>query len=657
MAMNPAADRLRNPRAYAPRQTMPSTPDEWEQKLTRKVMGYIRAGDVGEEQRRRNDRLGARIFYGQHWDRAMPSDRAAIMANLAMSIVRHKVAIMTKQDPIPIIEPDDTGDARAAQLMAKVIRRLWMSSRMREKSRRLATLANATRTAALKVSWDPVLRGGAGDIATDVIAGWNLILDNRVGDPAMMEFCGNRATMNKSRAMLYYPDAADKIRTLVDFYQTRKKAPLNGGGTPIPTPWKTSYIPQPGATIVNGKPVVTAFAGEMVSNDPQSEDVEIIELYHRDHTLRRQEVPVRDAMGRVKQEMVRDDDGIPQFTEGEPEMHPMPDGSMIALPRFELQMTDVTEEQFVRKYPQWRRTTICLAGGDGVLLEDRAWDWRLPYAFYTDIEPLDGMLGRGSILQVETLQALVNVGLSTMTDKLRYGALCAWLAGTSSGITSQVIIPGIGQVVPVSDVTALKPIEMGPLDPQFFTLLDRAVSIMERVLGATGIMQGESTGRLDSGAAYDTLAEIGGSTLVECTQRLETTISDWAEICGQFAQEFYDERHAIAVEDNEGQMTWQRVSSPLLQGSFSYTVATGSTMAWSESSKQQRAMAEYTSGLIDRQSYYEDTKKANWRQILERIEKATGPQGALGPAASPPPRTRQTANKSGKPPKPPAPHG
>ena len=73
-------------------------------------MTYVRNADQGEEARRRHDRLGAKLFYGQHWDRPMPSDRAAITANLCMAILRHKVAIMTKQDPIPVIEPDDVGD-------------------------------------------------------------------------------------------------------------------------------------------------------------------------------------------------------------------------------------------------------------------------------------------------------------------------------------------------------------------------------------------------------------------------------------------------------------------------------------------------------------------------------------------------------------------
>ena len=400
---------------------------EWEERLVRRVLTYVRTADQGEEARRRHDRLGSKIMYAQHWERPMPSDRAAITANVAGAMLRHKVAIMTKQDPIPILEPRDVGDQRASQLMAQIIRDLWRTTGMKAKTRRLATLANATRTCAFKVSWDPVMNGGAGGIATDVIPGWSLILDNRVGDTRAMEFCGNRATMNRSRAMLYYPDAAEKIQELVDSMATKKQSTLQSSGAPITTPWKSSYIPSPGASIVNGKPVVTSFAGEIAITAPGTEDVDIMEIYHRDHTLAQKEVPVRDPLGKIKQEISRDDDGMPQFTEGQPEMHPMPDGSFVALPKFELVMEDVTEMQLVRKYPHWRRTTICCAGGDGTILEDRPWDYKPPFALYTDIEPLDGILGRGSLLQTEHLQALVNVGL---VDCYRHTAVrCACARG------------------------------------------------------------------------------------------------------------------------------------------------------------------------------------------------------------------------------------
>lgn len=620
--------------------------EPWEIRLTSKVVGYIQSADKGEDARRRSDRLGANLAYGFHWSRPMPSDRAAITANLSFAILRHKIAIMTKQDPLPVIEPDDVGDAYAAQLMCKVLQRLWKTTRMREKLRRLATLANATRTCAFKVSWDPVAKGGAGDIATDVIPGWNLVLDNRVGSPEMMEYCGNRATMTRSRAMLAYPDAADKIRDLTESQSAKKLGSLFGQGTPIATPWKQQYLPPPGATIVNGKPVVTAFAGELTQAPDAENLVDLIEMYHKDHTsFIEKEVPVRDGHGKIKQKMVRDESGMPQFEEAEPELHSLPDGTVITLPRFKLAMENETEMQIIRKYPYWRRTTICMSRGEGVMIEDREWDRVLPFAFYTDIEPLDGILGRGSLLQTEHLQALTNVGLSTVTDTLRFGALNAWLAGASSGLTTSQIIPGIGQVIPVNDLNAIQPLPTKPLDPQFFTLLDRTVNYMERILGATGVMQGDSAGRLDSAAGYDTLAEIGGSTLTECTQRLMTTVGAWAEIAGGFAQDFYDERHAIAVEDNEGNITWERCSSALLNGSFSYNIAEGSSMAWSESAKQARLLAEFQAGILDRQSYFQDTNKPNWRQILTRIEQVGGPQAAIGPAASPPIRMRATANK------------
>jgi hypothetical protein len=350
---------------------------------------------------------------------------------------------------------------------------------------------------------------------------------------------------------------------------------------------------------------------------------------------------VRDPLGAIKQEIETDDEGAPQFDETEPEHYVDPKtGDVVAIPRFKIRMADVMEERYVRKYPFWRRTTILFP--DQILLEDIAWDGPLPMAFYSDIEPLDGIWGRGSLLQGEHLQAVLNVGLSTVTDNLRYGSLNAWLAGNQSGIVSQQIIPGIGQVIPVGDVSQIKPVTSPPLDTSFFQLLDRVEHYFERIIGATGVMQGESTGRVDSAAGYDQLAEIGGSRLVMDTQRFESTLAKWAEIVGWFAQNYYTDQHALAVEDATGNVTWERVSSPLLSGAFSYQIATGSTMAWSESAKYGRSLNEYKEGLIDRRRFYEDTKKPGWRELLARIT-AANPAAAAGPAASPPPRTRTSA--------------
>lgn len=625
--------------------------DEWKAGLIRRVLAYVSSADIGEDARRRQDRLGAKLFYGQHWDREMPTDRAAITANIGMALLQHKVAIMTKQDPMPVIEPDDVGDTESADLMRSIVQRIWGADRMKEKSRRALMLAGATRTCAIKIMWDPSLRGGAGDVHSEVVPGWRLLVDNRVSDIDAMTFCGHRATMPRSRAMIFYPEAATEIDEAASSGE-RGSGPQGSrfGGAPIPSPWRSGSLPPPGQSIVNGKPVVTAFAGEIMSNTRGvTDDVDVIEMYHRDHSLIRKMVEERDDLGRVKRKHVLDENGNPTIDDSKFETMEVEGIGPVDVPMPEFQMEEIMREELVRKYPHWRRTTVLYP--DEVLLEDVPWDGPLPFAFVSDVEPLDGILARGSLLQTQQLQSLLNVGLSTVTDNLRFGSLNAWLAGQQSGITSQQIIPGAGQVIPVNDISQIKPLESPPLDSNFFSLLDRVVNLMEKIIGATGVMQGESAGRADSAGTYDTLAEIGGARIVESTQRFETALSKWAEVVGWFVQKFYTQRHAISVEDDSGNLTWERAWGPMLQGTLSYRVLTGSTMAWSDSAKQARDFQELQAGIIDKIEYWKRRKTPHWQQIAKRIAAAgaAGPAGLLGPAASPPPRTRATVNRQRKP--------
>src|SRR6185312_9840566 len=210
-----------------------ATGDEWEDALVRKVVAYTALADSGEMARRRSDRIGARLLYGQHWGVSMPNDRAAITANIAMSLVRHTLAIQTKQDPVPVVEPDDAGDADAARLMRQVLMKLWQSDRMQFKLRRALLLCKTTRTSAGYILWDPTLRAGNGDVTTDIIPGWRLIIDNRANEPERMEFCGHRAEMARSRAMRMYRDAADKIRDAATPTDGNGRRPglVNGSGS------------------------------------------------------------------------------------------------------------------------------------------------------------------------------------------------------------------------------------------------------------------------------------------------------------------------------------------------------------------------------------------------------------------------------------------
>lgn len=614
---------------------------EWEQDLVRRIMGYVAHSDSGEEIRRRHDRTGARILYGQHWAKRMPNDRAAITANVALALTLQKLALMTRQDPVPVVMPKSASDTEAADCMRLVLIDNWRNDGMTKKLRRLIMLAIATRTAALKVGWDPVANGGHGAIYTDVVPGWNLIIDNRSGDPNLMEYGGHRIFVSRQRSMLMYPGAAKKIKAAENASGNYSRQGPLPKGAPVPTPWARRSMPAPGATIVNGKPVVTSFAGEIGDATPYAKDVEIIEMYHRDHTLATKFVPRRDHAGRIVQEPLRDEAGNLHIEFATDEYTTTETGEVVGIPNPYFVMQDVMEEKLARVYPHWRRTTILLP--DEILLEDIPWDGPFPFAYYTDLDPLDGLIGRGSLLQTEQLQGLINVGMSTTTDNLRMGSLNAWFAGAASGLNENTqIIPNVGQVVPVGDVSQIKNITSPSLDANFFTLMSTTQSFMERIIGTWGIMMGQQQGRTDSTGATGMLAETGGARIDMDLDNVCETLRQWARIVSWFAQQGYDEAHAVAVEDETGQVGFQNASAPYLIGEFNFQVEIQSDHAWSATARQRRDLEELKEGLIDKVEYYQRQGTPNWRNMLKRMIAFGGPAAAMGPAASPPPRMRAT---------------
>lgn len=573
----------------------------------------------------------------------MPSDKAAITANMALALLLQRTALMTKQDPIPVVQPRNQVYAQSAEAMRMAMINLWETTSMLAKTRRIVFLGSATRTCAFKVVRDPVMNGGHGGVDTDIVPGWNLIIDNNASDKSRMEFCGDRVPTTRSRAMLMYPKAADKIRE-AQAAGDYKRADIPRG-LPVSNPWSMQRMPQPGATIVNGKPVITAFAGEISDISPYDNHVEIIEMYWRDHSLVEKMVPQTDSLGRVKQEISSNEDGTPKINWDADEMITLESGMQIGIPNPQFVLQDVLEKKVVRIYPHWRRTTIMMP--DQLLLEDVPWDGPLPYAIYTDLAPLTGILGRGRALQTEQLQGLLNVGMSISTDNMRMGSINAFFAGSASGLDeNKQIIPGVGQVIPVGDTTQIKEVPHSGVDANVFALMDKAVSYMERIIGTYGVMLGQAPGRVDNSKGLGNLQETGGAVVDMDTDNLSLFLAEWAEIAGWFMQNTYDEHHAIEVEEDFGNPTWQRIGAPYLAGSFNYKVEIQTDRAWSESARQTRDFSELQAGLIDKIEYYTRRNYPNWRNMLARMVRLAGPQVLLGPAGAPPPRTRQTVPKA-----------
>jgi len=619
--------------------------ESWERRLCLRVAEMVARADVNEDARRRTDRIGANLIYGRHWQVAMPAHRAALTVNFAKALTLHKIAIMTKQDPIPVIEATQFGDAEASELLKQVVMKWWRDQNMKLKLRRVQLLACSTRTAAFKICWDNTLNGGVGDVAVDTVPGWRLILDDSADDPERMGFIGHRETLRRSEALLMYPNAAERIYRNAGDYK-RGQASSTGGmpTTPLGDPWRRMAANGRNlSTIVNGKPVISAYTLQDANSRPHSntvDQVQIVELFHRDRSMHEVTEKAYDAHGNPRKIVLREDNGMPKFNEVGEELHQSEDGSYVSLPKFELQFEHKYEKRLKPKYPHWRRTTVILP--DLIMVDDRAWDGPVPYALYSDGDALEGPWVKGGSLDLEDCQVVLNVSLSSMMDNLRMAAYRPVLAGQSSNIEGNTLLVRPGQIIRVGDVAQIKPMEFPQLAGEWFQWCEFIVKNMERLIGATGVMQGEAAGRVDSAAGYDLLAEIGGSRLVECTQRMEQSIVQTVRIVSWFMQNKYSDKHAHSVMDAEGNISEESLGGAFLRGSFNYNVVTGSTMAWSESAVKGRLMQELQAGIIDLVAYWQRSNTPDWQQIMKRKLQTppqlqpTPPKKAQGPHAKPP---------------------
>lgn len=628
------------------RRTMPDKDKtlDADARLVRRCLGYISMSDKHEEARRKSDRVGGNIFFGRHWNVQVNTNRAALTVNVARALIDHKIAIMTKQRPMPVIEAIDVGDTEAAKLMRSVIMQWWERDEMQRKLERALYLANATRSAALKGLWDTTLNDGAGDITFDVLPGWKVIADPRSDDPDRMQFAGDRAVVPRSRAMLLYPHAAEAI-SYVPSLQDSPGANTAGakGSSPIRDAWQKMEVAFPTTSIVNGQPTLLSYSGSTPAQSEANDLVQLIELYIRDHSLVEVERIKRGRDNEAVMEPVLDDDQLPLFKEVDRAHHTSPEGIPFDVPQFELQMQPVVEKVKLRKYPFWRRIVLLLP--DVKIIEDIAWDYPLPYAYCHDGETLEGFWRKGSILELESLQGALNVSISTMLDNLRFSAYRAYIAYNGSMIERNNMNIAPGEILRAGEKGTLEPLPVAEISASWFQWVNFVIGLMERVIGATGIMQGEAAGRVDSAAGYDMLAEIGGSTLVKCTQRMERTIADVTRIAGSFMQKhYYDGKRAVAIEDLTGAVHHERIPPGALFGTFSYKVLTGSSLAWSETAVRARVLEELNLGLRDKISAWKALHIDDWRAILDRLTSGQYPPSVQ---ASPPPRTRQTLPKGG----------
>lgn len=615
--------------------------------LSHYVMRLIQENDRHEPARRRYDRIGGNLYYSRHWNVPMPEGRTALTINISKPLVDHKVSIMTKQQPFPVVECADGGDPIAARFMRSAIMDWWDRTDMQTKLEQAELLGACTRTAAIKYLWDPTLYNGAGDIDADVIPGWRLIIDPKARDRRRVRYIGDRAIMTRARAMRLYPDSAEEIAEGL----SPQEFTTGGSSTsPVKDPWSRMITMYPGVAAVDGLWTLAGYSstGGPNAGGTSSDYVEVAELYLKDPTMVKVMKPKKDEeSGENVQRIVRDEDGTPQFDQTHVEAIKLEDGSVATIPRFKLQLEDVMEEVEIAKYPQYRRVTILMP--DCIVIDDCAWDYPHPYSLHGDGEVLEGLWKKGVMLELEDPQAQLNVSMSLMMDNLRFSSYRVGVAYEGAQLERNSLSVNPGDILSVmGSKGSLEFLNFPEVSSAWFEWIKNIVGMMQQIVGVTGVMQGEAAGRVDSAQGYDLLSEISGSRITKDTQRMERSIADGMEIVGCLMQENYTEKHGIKVEQSDGNVAFYRVLPPTLQGAFRYRVLTGSTLAWSESARRSRVMDEYNAGLRDKISVWQEFNIPGWRDIMHRMIQ----QGTFANQPPPPKRTRQSVPSS----KPPA-HG
>lgn len=607
------------------------------------VENYIRISDQGEDERRKSDRIGANLMAGRHWDVRVARDRAALTIPYSKRLINQLISLQTKQDPIWVVTPGDAGDRQSANIMRQILPKIWHKHLYKRKIRRAMRLGETTRTCAAKTMWDDSLMGGIGDVATDIIPGWRLILDPRTHDPEDMRFIGDRALMSRADAMLLYPEAADIIASAG---MPVAASALGGGSADSPirnqfaqngtgagsgnVAWGT------GGAVVNGVPVVTAFTGRTPVGYADEYAVSIIELYHRDETRDWQTVPVMDREGNPKKKMLKEEDGTPKFTQ---------DGEwddILDEPGFKLNFQEETERKLVPIYPHWRRTTMIYP--ERRVIEDIPWDHPQPYELYQAQEWLEGPWSKGTIHDLLDDQLALNVSTSIMQDNLRFGSYRVFKRTSRMPATRNSLLFQAGQIIDVGDnIENLQPLTFPEMSQAWFAWRQELKKDMREIAGVDGIMSGSMADvapRADSSKMTDSLAELGGSGIVEKTENMEWFCIGIGRRVGYWVQRNYTEAHAVAVEDHLGELGWQRCSHEDLMGSFDYDIVIGSTTAWSGSGTRTRILEEMQDGLRDKVSTWKALDStayaiSDWRDVLKRNPQAN--------QVAPPPRTRATA--------------
>ena len=183
-----------------------------------------------------------------------------------------------------------------------------------------------------------------------------------------------------------------------------------------------------------------------------------------------------------------------------------------------------------------------------------------------------------------------------------------------------------GDIIKVGqDVNQFQPIEFPEVSQAWFGWVQLIITMMEKLIGLEGIMQAPPrTPREPTAPRRSTpsprLAEPAWSNVrnVLSGSSPNRRERDW------WAQRKYTEAHAISVEDNQGDLTWERAGAPLLPAPFLFDQDRFDAGLERERDRD-RVIQEMQLGLRDLTSVWQRLDIEDWQLIKARkLSRAAG---------------------------------
>lgn len=601
--------------------------------LLAKLRRFERMAMRGEDERRAQDRKGAKLFADKMWEAGIMQGRLPITANQAVSLCERFLDMLTKNDPAPDVQAKVGASDEAAALLEGALLTNWRKQRMQFKSRVGARLAMFTRPVLAYTYWDSEANGGIGDVATRIIPADRCIIDQRHQLVEDMEFPGFTERMSRSKAIMLFPDKADEIEAAISA-RDRTGSPsmrtdpldLQSGAYPESADAVQRLVQSEGSSTYTG---TQSLRYGQRRGDPYAEEIDVRFMWIDDPAPQTRERPKLDRHGFPVYEFERDDDGRPIYDIVGHDVGVHPTFGPMYVPQVQPRKRLVTEPHVEKKYPYRRH--VAWIPGDDVVLWDVRWDGPVPLSVLRVGVPLHGYWHKGPALRLSSLAIARNVLYTIIFTRLKLSMSGTFLATPQSGLKRNKLSSEDGQVFYAHkiDESNVRQFPVQPVDAAYFSLLDRIETEMMALIGMTGPLAGEASGRADSSSTYEVLLETGGASLVGAGQLLEMFVEDWARIASWWMQKRYTREHYVEVMEEHGS-TWKQASALALRGDFAITIETGSMASYSEAARQGRIAQAAAEGIYPLPMVAKLSHVPHWRQALrmKRALLAGGPQNA-----------------------------